>query len=478
MNNIHKIIRISFLVFFALSFQACNEFLDINTSPNAPENPGDLDLLMADMTATTSYNLVGGGNWTRLGAQWIQHIANNATPPSNDTYRINTSTANNEWAFYSYAGVLINAKRTIEFGEELEQWHHAGIAKILMAHNYALLSDFWSDIPYTQALQREENIKPTFDTQETVYAGVQQLLDDGIDYMSRNADITVGGGDFYYGGDPAAWTRLAYALKARYHLRLTNAPGKDAKQQATLALDALANAMTSPADEARFDYSTDPGSEAPWNQWITKFANTMQISHFMVELLKAKDDPRLPIMADQNNTGEYIGHTNGGMPTPTLGQISSVGQYYLAADFDVPLMTYVEQKFIEAEAYWILDKPADAEAAYNDAIRRHMEELSGNGEFNTVIDAAAIDAYLLANPLTGLEDLIVQKYLAGFVLSSFEAYNDYRRTGYPSALQPAIGGDFNQIPTRMIYTDTEINNNPENVPSGIDQTSKVWWDNN
>ena len=478
MNSINKIIKISFLVFFALSFQACNEFLDINTSPNAPENPGDLDLLMADMTATTSYNLVGGGNWTRLGAQWIQHIANNATPPSNDTYRINTSTANNEWAFFSYAGVLINAKRMIEFGEELEQWHHAGIAKILMAHNYALLSDFWGDIPYTQALGREDNIKPTFDTQETVYEGIQSLLDEGIDYLSRNADITVGSGDFYYGGDPVAWTKLAYALKARYHLRLSNAPGKDDKQQATLALEALNNAMTGPADEARFDYQVDPGSEAPWNQWIAKFANTMQISNFTMELLKAKNDPRLPIMADQNSNGEYIGHVNGGNPTPTLGQISAIGQYYLAADFDVPLMTYVEQKFIEAEAHWRLGKTADAEAAYAEAIRTHMQELSGNGEFNTVIEESTIDTYIADNPLTGLGDLIEQKYIAGYVVSSFEAYNDYRRTGFPATLQPAINGDEGQIPTRMIYTDTEINNNPENVPEGITQTSKVWWDNN
>lgn len=471
---IHKSIKFLLLISLLVGLGACSDYLDINVSPNSPEEPGDLDLLIADMTSTTSYNLVGGGNWSRLGAQWIQHIANNANAPSNDTYRINTSDMNNEWAFYSYAGVLINGKKTIEFATKTEQWHHIGLAKLLMAHNYALLADMWGDIPFTEALGRENNIKPTYDDQATVYEGVQTLLDEAITELGKSPAITVGGGDYYFGGDPAAWIQIAYALKARYYMHLTNV--KDAEAQATLALEALNKAMTGPEAEARFPYSSDSGSESPWNQWITKFATAMQVSNHFVTLLKSKNDPRLPIMADMNNVGEYVGHVNGGPTTNSLGDNSSIGTYFLDADLDFPLMTYVEQKFIEAEALWILNRQDDARAAYEEAIRIHMGQLSGNGELNTVIDEATQDAYLAANPLNSLDDLITQKYIAGFVFSSMEAYNDYRRTGFPSTLQPVPNGDVNQIPTRMIYTDTEINNNIENVPAGITLTSKVWWD--
>ncbi len=474
MKMINQSIKLLLLIGVLVGLGACSDYLDINTSPNSPEAPGDLDLLIADMTSTTSYNLVGGGNWSRLGAQWIQHIANNATAPSNDTYRINTSDMNNEWAFYSYAGVLINGKKTIEFATETEQWHHIGIAKLLMAHNYALLTDMWGDIPFTEALGRENNIKPSYDDQATVYNGIQTLLDEAIAELGKNPIITVGGGDFYFGGDPAAWIQVAYALKARYYMHLTNV--KDPQAQATLALESLNKAMTGPEAEARFPYSSDPGSESPWNQWVSKFATAMQTSAHFINLLKDKNDPRLPIMADQNNNGEYVGHVNGGPTTNTLGDNSAIGQYYLDADFDFPLMTYVEQKFIEAEALWILDRQDEAKAAYETAIRTHMNQLSGNGEFGTVISTADQDAYLDANPLNSLEDLITQKYIAGYIVSSMEAYNDFRRTGFPSTLVPVPNGDVSEIPTRMIYTDTEVNNNAENVPAGITLTSKVWWD--
>ena len=408
----------------------------------------------------------------------MQHIANNAEPPSNDTYRVNTSDCNNEWAFSSYAGVLINARKLIDLGEEAGQLHHAGVAKILMAHNYALLTDWWGDIPFSQALQRESNGKPTYDTQEAVFQGIQQLLDEGIADLGKDSPISLGGGDLLLQGDVAAWTRFAYALKARYYLRLTNAPGADDQALAAQALAALANAMTSADDEPRFPYTNAPGQEAPWNQWVAKFSTTMQVSDYFITKLQALNDPRLPLFADVNQDGIYLGHPNGGTPSNTLAELSNIGAYFLDADLDIPLMTYVEQLFLEAEAYWRLGQTTEAVAAYETAIRTHMAQLSGQGEFATVIAPAEVDAYLTAHPLTGLSDLIEQKYLAGFLLSSFESYNDYRRTGYPSDLAPALNADQPQIPTRMIYTDTEVNNNAANVPPGVTLTSKVWWDGN
>lgn len=468
-----------FILALGLGLFACDDYLDINTNPNQPESPGDLDLLLADMTATTAYNLVGGGNWSRYGAQWMQYIANNAAPPNNDTYRINTSDCNNEWAFYSYAGVLINAKKSIELGEELGQEHHVGVAKVLMAHNYALLADFWGDVPFTDALQRENNGRPVFDQQQLVYDGIQNLLDEGIASLEKESPISIGGGDLLLGGDVSAWVRFAYALKARYYMHLTNAPGQDAENLSTLALSAIEKAMTSSADEATFAYTNDPGQENPWNQWVVKFANTMQMSNFFVTKLQNLNDPRLPIIADTSGTfGGYAGHANGGTPSNLLADISNIGAYYMDADLDIPMMTYVEQLFLQAEAHWRLGQTADAEAAYETAIRTHMQQLSGNGQLGTVISESEIDTYIAANPLTGLGDLINQKYIAGFLLSAFESYNDYRRTGFPDDIQPALNGDVPNIPTRMIYTDTEVNNNAANVPGGITLESKVWWDGN
>lgn len=466
------------------SFAACDDYLDINESPNAPTGINDQDLILSDITATTAYNLVGGGNFTRYSAQWIQHIANNAAPPSNDTYRFTTASFNNEWAFTSYAGVLINCKIVIDEGTPLGNWNHVAIAKIMMAHNYAILADFFSDIPFSQAILRTTNLNPSYDGQEQVFEGVQNLLDDAIVDIDKNSEIAVGSGDFFYGGDMAQWRKLAYALKARYHLRLTNAPGKTAAGQAQLAKDALANAMTGRMDEAAFDYTGEPGAEAPWQQWITKFATTIQISNYMVTTLLSSNDPRLSIIADTTALADtipnnnYVGHANGTLNTAALANISNIGAFFLDAAADVPLMTYEEQLFIEAEAnLWLNDVPA-AEMAYEAGVRSHMDRLSGQGELGTIIDRPAQDAYLLANPMDDQEDIIRQKYIAAFVYGSVEAYNDYRRTGFPSDIQVAQNADFNQIPTRIPYTDTEINNNSQNVPADVTETSLVWWDPN
>lgn len=471
-----KYFKYTLVLALAIGLTACDDYLDINVDPNQPDKPGDFDLLLADMTATTAYNLVGGGNWSRYGAQWMQHIANNAEPPTNDTYRVNTSDCNNEWAFSSYAGVLINAQKTIDQAAAEERFHHIGVAKVLMAHNYALLSDWWGDIPFSAALGRENGLNPTYDSQQQVFSGIQDMLDDGIAELSKDSPQSLGGGDLLLGGDPAAWIRFAYALKARYAMRLTNAPGADDQAQSTAALAAIENAMTSRADEPSFAYTSDPGQENPWQQWITKFANGMQVSNYMVSKLQGLNDPRLPIMADTNNMGIYLGHVNGGPATNTLAEISSIGAYYLDPDLDIPMITYVEQLFIKAEAHWRLGNRADAEEAYAAAIREHMGQLSGNGEMSTTIADGEVDAYLTANPLTDLDVLITQKYLAGYLLSAFEAYNDYRRTGFPGDLAAVPNGEVPQIPTRMIYTDTEVNNNLPNVPANVTLTSKVWWD--
>ena len=478
MKSIKYIFKISILAVGILSFAACEDYLDINESPNAPTSIEDQDLLLADITATTAYNLVGGGNITRFSAQWMQHIANNAAPPTNDTYQFNTSDFNNVWAFYSYAGVLINSKLVIDAGTEMGNWNHVAIAQIMMAHNYAMLTDFFSEIPYTEALQRSENLKPSYDDQETVYNGVHQLLDDAIANIDKASPIAVGGGDFFYGGDMNAWRKLAHSLKARYYLRLSNAPGYSANTQAQLALDALENGMESTADVGYFDYTGDEGAEAPWFQWVSKFATGMQISNYFVNKMIDKNDPRLPIFADTAVTAGtiYLGYPNGSLETIGLNDRSNIGTYYLDPAYDIPLMTYVEQLFIEAEARFRLNGAGDGQAAYTEAVRTHMDRLSGNGEFNTIITREDQDNYLTANPLTDLGSIIEQKYIASFIDFPAEAYSDYRRTGFPDDIQPALNAEFPQIPTRIPYTDTEVNNNAENVPEGITPLSKVWWD--
>jgi hypothetical protein len=465
-------IKIAFCLTFAFGLSSCDKYFDINNSPNAAADVPNLGLVLADIVGTTSFNLVGGGNFSRYTAQWMQHVASNATPPSNDTYRFTTADFNNEWAFASYTSVLLNSKYVIEKGTAIQAWNHVAVAKILTAHNYAMLTDFFGDIPFSEALQKTGNLKPKYDTQAQVYTAIQALLDEAIADIDKASPLAVGTADHFLQGNMAKWKKVAYTLKARYHLRLSNAPGKDAVAQANLAIAALANGITATADDPKLTYPGTVGAEAPWNQWIAKFATTIQSGKFFVDLLVAKNDPRIGFLVDPAaNTGTYVGYPNGTTTAIVLGDISNVGVSFRAANASVYVTSYIEHKFLEAEANFRAGNTTAAATAYEIAIKAHMARLSAT------ITATQQNDYIAANPIS-MENIIVQKYIAGFVVASQEAYHDYRRTGFPNTIQPAQNADFNQIPTRIPYPDTEINNNLDNVPTGITPTSKVWWDAN
>lgn len=479
--------KLTYLVIISGVLFSCDSYLDINQSPNASEEIPDLDLVLADMTLTAAYNFAGGGNLSRNDSYWMQYISTAAEPPNIDTYQINTSTYNNDWAFNAYSGVLANGKYVIDQGTETEAWNHVAIAQILQAYVYGMLTDHWGDIPFSEALLRVDNLKPTYDTQEAVIEGIQTLLDNAIANIDKGAVITVGGGDFFASGDMDVWKKTAYTLKARYYLRLTNAPGKDATTQANLALTALQSGLTSNAENPTVTFLNETDSNAPWAQWIEEFVQGTETGEHFINLLNTRNDPRIVIVADTATGGTYVGYPNGSTDDFSDAEISDVGDAMLAYESMVPLITYTELKFMEAEAQLRLGNTADAYTAFETAIKAHMDYLSTlpGTAATQVIDATAQTTYLTGLGLDAasltLDDIITEKYISGYIFAPTEAYNDYRRTGFPSTLAPvsnAVSQANGQIPTRLIYTDTEILNNKDNVPSDVTISSTVWWDGN
>ncbi len=74
-----------------------------------------------------------------------------------------------------------------------------------------------------------------------------------------------------------------------------------------------------------------------------------------------------------------------------------------------------------------------------------------------------------------------QKYIALFL--QFEAYNDWRRTGFPNDLTLAKGALVPSIPLRFPYPQDELLNNAANVAATGSSgrllpalAVPVWWD--
>jgi hypothetical protein len=217
-----------------------------------------------------------------------------------------------------------------------------------------------------------------------------------------------------------------------------------------------------------------------------------RVSATMVDRLRALEDPRLGIFADsvlaRNQPFPYRGLQNG-LGSAELGRIrrqefSKLGWRLRRESAPVPVMLYAESAFLRAEAALRGWGPGTAQEWYEEGIRASMQHFG-------VTDAAAIDAYL-ARPGVAfaeadtdearLERIITQKWIALFT-DGFEAWAEYRRTGYPR-LQPipTPGETDGAVPSRVLYVQEEYNTNRANVEAaaarigGDRMTTRVWWD--
>jgi hypothetical protein len=123
---------------------------------------------------------------------------------------------------------------------------------------------------------------------------------------------------------------------------------------------------------------------------------------------------------------------------------------------------------------------------YSSGIKAHMQQFASYGTTSTISEAA-INAYLLANPLTPgkeLEEINTQYWVSSFLVGP-ESWANFRRSGFP-VLKPNSfpGSDLKTEPfiRRLTYVDAELNVNKANVQKAIERQgantmdTRIWWD--
>lgn len=117
---------------------------------------------------------------------------------------------------------------------------YSGIAKIMKAHNFAILVDVYGNVPYFEALKASGNITPKYDKGADIYKDLFLQIDEGI-ALIKNASNSVSGAnrnivndDIMFGNPTAAissanidvlkpkWGRFANTLKLRLLVHLMN----------------------------------------------------------------------------------------------------------------------------------------------------------------------------------------------------------------------------------------------------------------
>ncbi|RMG59141.1 MAG: SusD/RagB family nutrient-binding outer membrane lipoprotein [Bacteroidetes bacterium] len=461
-----KILILPVLVLL-LSQSACNWFVDgYDVSPNDPTEATHALLLSASELATFT---VYSGQLARMTNILSQHQAGTDFQFVDiANYVILEGDLNNEWNNI-YSKCLVNENLLIEQAGD-ENPYYRGIAKVLKAMALGIATDLWGDVPNREAaqgLQGSDFYSPAYDAQEVIFADLQDLLSSAITDLSASPEanaILPGADDLIHEGDPVKWTKTAWILKARFAMRLSERDSEAASK----ALNFLSQAsLVGPEDDANAIFGEN-GNE--WNQWYAfriQRGGYMQMGEFFVELLKDIDDPRLPFYATQTTDPDnpYRGTPLGSNDQTTSG----IGTYFASQTAPAPMVTYVEALFIEAEAYFRAGNLESAATTFNEAVKTHVEQVTGEAIPATYeADQASETAATIS-----LEKIMTHKYVASF--TQIEAYTDWRRTGIP-ALSPNPGGQVSGIPLRLPTAGVERLYNT-NAVVNADLLSPVWWDN-
>lgn len=519
------ILRCAQAAVLALVASGCKDFLDTNNNPNNPAAVAPSALLNG-VEVTTAFAV--GNDLGRVADLLVQHQAGIANQPRTyDAYQLRGN-YDNQWNNELYGGSLVNAQQIISATQAASPLY-SGYAKILKAYNFALATDLWGDIPYSQALLGNldtPNLQPSFDKQEDIYKEnqalkIQSLFDlvrEGLADIDKGITASAlkpGADDLMYKGVNAKWKKFGNTLL----LKLANTISKKEPALAASVINevlgkgsgAAAAYITDNADDAEVPFGTTVGNQNPFYayNYVNRPDDQMLSQRFLDSLNLRYKDPRIakfftstptpvlppvtPPATTVNTTGvvtpfgTFTGYDNGGTAAvPARANRSRYGAYVVGVSGEAPvrLVTNFQRAFILAES--VLTLPGvtvtgeTAQSLYQAGIRASMSKAG--------ISATDIAAYFAANPgivtlatSRGVEyqrnQIITQKWIA-WAGNGYEAYNDFRRTGYPKlalVTNPSSESP-TSIPVRLFYPNSEISANAKNIPTPQPATTvKVWW---
>lgn len=367
-----------------------------------------------------------------------------------------STTFNNVWnSVYSN---LQNIRQIISKIENkvpgnIDQYDLLGMAQVLEALNFGVLTDMHGDIPYSEALQGQANLKPKLDAQKDVYTGILATLDKAIANLeggktSGDAKVksAIAKQDIAFGGDVKQWTATAYALKARYLIhQLAIDPNVLSKVQenAEKAISLGFKGFTI----REFNGKT---CDNPWSAYLFSryyVASSQTVS----KLMDANKDPRLAYYTP--GTGKTYSPGDEGI-AQTVGdgrELLYHPQWFGLGSRPIHVFSKQEIYFILAEVQLRLSK--DATKAFQTAVETSVSEILS--WFNNTASASEF-ARSLGTPT--LKSLFEQKYVAQSVDEQVETYNDLRRL-------KAMGETYVTL-TNPRNTQSGINRYPERLPYG------------
>lgn len=411
---------------------------------------------------------------------------------------------------------------------------HRGIARVLEAYTMATVIDYLGDVPFSEANDAANTFNPSADDDATIYQSLLTEIDLAItDFNNATIAPTT---DLYFEGDAAKWIRMANSLKLRLLVNI----GDTAGINAVLAENNLIDEETddfqfqystaeAPVDSQHtyFNraYEADGFSQYIGNYFMSLLKDSKPISDPRLRYYvyrQTNTNPSTTLVRCQGNPifdfcyiGDFYWGRDHGDDVPSgndrllktaygiypgggsfdennpMGAFASLTDNNVinlngAGIFPIILSSYVE--FLKAESVLSLGANGDALASLEAGIRASMNKVLNFDSRTTTSSFAAtqadVDAYVasvleeygLASSNAEQLDIVIREYYLAAYGNSIEAYNTYRRTGFPSNIQIPVINETVPFPRTFSFPQDEVNRN-----TSIDQrpvTNQVFWDTN
>ncbi len=500
--KLYKSLILSAVLIFTVA--SCDDFLDINTDPNAATSVSP-DVLFPPILGNVASNRAI--EIFPSTAFFVNAWAPNGSTGvfiNPDRYIISPFSTGNTWTSWSGSG-LRNLELMIEAAENETpvRPNVSAQAKIMKAYLFFSLSMMWEDVPFTQALDADEFPEPEFDDQETILWGVIDILDEALGQIEPGAPA-VEFGDLIYDGDMDLWTKFGNSLKLRVYMYLRNKANVDAEIQAILDEDNLIRTNAEMASIPFFDTPENANNFWKLNNMFAGFVGTGNGAFYtyggatLVDLMNDLEDPRRNtyfafcppetcseeegVFEPEDFQGQRAGVSGG------EGAAVYISQNVIRMDWPNRILTPSEVYFYEAEFLASRANPdfAAAHVSYIEGVRRSLEFLDPYTELDPRegtldgIPAADQDAYINNLPAAftseqqALEAIWAQSYIEIWDRSP-EGWSEWKRTKYPELELPEQA-QLGDIIRRYSYPPSEISSNP-NTPQDPPLDTPMWFEN-
>lgn len=363
-----------------------------------------------------------------------------------------------------------------------ENDNYKAIALTLKAYAFSILTDTFGDIPMEDALGAESGSwYPKYTDQKDIYPMLLEYLETANSlYNHKEGMIYVE--DILFKNNLAKWQKFTNSLHLRLLLRVS-------KRSEMKAYERMSNIINNPTtypifnsinEQAVLEISGVPPLMSPWDR-PQDFNNNRSTSEFFIENLKKAEDPRLKHFVStarglKNENYGYIGvpvdFLNMGLPD-SIATPSGINQHLAVAPMIIPILSYSEVCFMQAELAQKGHISSSAEEHYNNGVKAAIEMWELEVPENFMKQPSIVFN-------NSLEQIMLQKYYALF-FTDYQAWFEHRRTGLPKLPTTSSMQNNGEMPSRLYYPIDEVDLNYINAQEAIDKiggneiNKKVWW---